>query len=67
MQHHIEVTDPCYFKEQPQNIPEGLLQEVKEHLDHMLDVGAIKLSNSAWSNVHNPVSHNCAIIHVIHS
>ena len=40
MEHHIEVTDPCPFKERPQNIPEGLLQEVKEHLDHMLDVGA---------------------------
>ena len=50
-EHHTEVTDPCPFKEQPQNIPEGLLQEVKEHLDHMLDVGAIKLSNSACSNV----------------
>ena len=46
-EHHIEVTDPCPFKEQPRNIPEGLLQEVKEHLDHMLDVGAIKPSNSA--------------------
>ena len=45
--HHIEVTDPRPFKERPQNIPEGLLQEV---IDHMLDVGAIKLSNSAWSN-----------------
>ena len=50
-EHHIEVTDPHPFKEQPQNIPEGLLQEVKEYLDHMLNVGAIKLSNSAWSNV----------------
>ena len=49
-EHHIEVTDPCPFKEQPRNIPEGLLQEVKEHLDHMLDVGAIKPNNSAWSN-----------------
>ena len=47
--HHMEVTDPHPFKEWPRNIPEGLLQEVKEHLDHMLDVGAIKLSNSAWS------------------
>ena len=37
--------------EQPRNIPEGLLQEVKEHLDHMLDVRAIRPSNSAWSNV----------------
>ena len=48
-EHHIEVTDPRPFKEQPLNIPEGLLQEVKDHLDHMLDVGAIKPSNSAWS------------------
>ena len=49
-EHHIEVTDPRPFKEWPQNIPEGLLQEVKDHLDHMLDVGAIKPSNSVWSN-----------------
>ena len=49
-EHHIEVTDPCPFKERPQNIPKGLLQEVKDHLDHMLDVGAIKPSNSSWSN-----------------
>ena len=26
---HIEVTDPCPFKERPRNIPEGLLQERK--------------------------------------
>ena len=51
MEHHIDVIDLHSFKEWSQNIPEGLLQEVKEHLDHMLDVGAIKLSNSAWSNV----------------
>ena len=50
-EHHIKVTDLCPFKEQPRNIPEGFLQEVKEHLDHMLDVMAIKQSNSAWSNV----------------
>ena len=48
--HKIEVTDlkPC--KERPRNIPSGLLEEVKEHLDHMLNVGAIKSSNSAWCN-----------------
>ena len=51
VEHHIGVTDPCLFKKWPRNIPEGLLQEVKEHLDHMLDVEAIKPSNSAWSNV----------------
>ena len=42
--------DPKPFKEKPQNIPNGLLDEVKEHLDHMLEVGAIKPSKSAWSN-----------------
>ena len=46
----IEVTDPRPFKERPQNIPSGLLDEVKEHLDHVLDVGAIKPSQSAWYN-----------------
>ena len=41
-EHKIEVTDPRPFKERPRNIPSGLLEEVKEHLDYMLDVGAIK-------------------------
>ena len=49
--HKIEVTDPKPFKERPGNIPSGLLKEVKEHLDHMLDVGVIKPSKSAWCNV----------------
>ena len=49
-EHKIRVTDPKPFKERPRNIPSGLLEEVKDHLDHMLDVGAIKPSKSAWSN-----------------
>ena len=48
--HKIEVTDPKPFKERLRNIPSGLLEEVKEHLDHMLDVGAIKPGKSAWCN-----------------
>ena len=48
--HKIEVTDPKPFKERLRNIPSGLLEEVKDHLNHMLDVGAIKPSKSAWSN-----------------
>ena len=48
--HKIEVTDPKPFKERPRNIPSGLLEEVKDHLDHMLNVGVIKPSKSAWSN-----------------
>ena len=49
-EHKIEVTDPKPFKERLKNIPLGLLEEMKDHLDHMLDVGAIKPSKSAWSN-----------------
>ena len=49
-EHKIEVTDLKPVKERPRNIPSGLLEEVKDHLDHMLDVGAIKPSKSAWSN-----------------
>ena len=49
-EHKIKVTDLRPFKERPQYIPSGLLNEVKEHLNHMLDVGAIKPSKSAWCN-----------------
>ena len=49
-EHKIEVTDPKPFKKRPRNIPSGLLEEVKDNLDHMLDVGVIKPSKSAWSN-----------------
>ena len=47
VEHRIKVMDIRPFKERPRNIPSGLLDEVKEHLDHMLDVGAIKPSKSA--------------------
>ena len=48
--HKIKVTDEKPFKERPGNIPLGLLYEEKDHLNHLLDVGAIKPSKSAWSN-----------------
>ena len=49
--HKIEVTDLKPFKERLRNIPSGLLEEVKDHLNHMLDVGVIKPSKSVWSNL----------------
>ena len=49
-EHKIEVTNPKPFKERLRNIPSSLLEEMKDHLDHMLDVGAIKPSKSARSN-----------------
>ena len=50
IEHHNKVTDEKPFKERIQNMPERLLEEVKEHLDYMRNVGAITKSNSAWSN-----------------
>ena len=49
-EHKIKVTDLKPFKERPRNIPSGLLEEMKDHLDYMLDVGAIRPSKSARSN-----------------
>ena len=49
-EHKVKMTDLKPFKERLRNIPLGLLEEVKDHLDHMLDVDAIKPSKSAWSN-----------------
>ena len=40
--HKIEVTDPKPFKERLRNIPSFLLDEVKDHLNHMLVDGMIK-------------------------
>ena len=48
--HKIKVTDPKPFKERLRNIPSDLLEEVKDHLDHMLNMGVIKPSKLAWSN-----------------
>ena len=50
-EHKIELTDPKPFKERLRNIPSGLLEEVKDHLDHMLDVGVIKPSKLTWNIV----------------
>ena len=49
IEHKIKVMEPKPFNERPRNIPSGLLEELKDHLDHMLDVGAIKPSKLAWS------------------
>ena len=49
-EHKVEVMDLKPFRERPRNIPSGLVEEVKDHLDHMLGVGVIKPRKSAWSN-----------------
>ena len=51
-EHVIEHKDPdaTPFKEQFGRIPPPQVNEVREHLKLMLDVGAIRPSNSPWCN-----------------
>ena len=44
------MTDPIPFKERYRTIPPQLFSEVKAHLKEMLDLGAIRHSNSPWAS-----------------
>ena len=48
VKHSIKVNDPVPFKEQYRCIPHGMYEEVKAHIQEMLDVGAIRPFNSPW-------------------
>ena len=50
-EHMIELLDEEPFKEKFRRIAPPLLDEVWEHLQEMLDGGAIRPSQSAWCNV----------------
>ena len=51
-EHVIELKDPdaTLFKERFRRIPPPQVNEVREHLKLMLDMGAIRPSNSPWCN-----------------
>ena len=51
MEHMIKVTDDTPFKEQFRWIPLPLVEEVWNHLQEMLESGAIRPSQSAWCNM----------------
>ena len=48
--HAIKITDPQPFKERYRRIPPHLYEEVKKHLQEMVEVGAIKRSFSPWAS-----------------
>ena len=49
-EHVIELTKSEPFKERFRQIAPPLMEEVRQHLQEMLDGGAIQPSNSPWCN-----------------
>ena len=49
IKHAITITDPQPFKERYRRIPPHLYEEVKNHLQEMVEVGAIRRSFSPWA------------------
>lgn len=50
VKHKIKLTDDKPFKEPIRKIPPGIYNEIREHLQEMLDMGAIDESKSPWSS-----------------
>ena len=50
VKHHIKLTDPVPFKEAYRRIPPQMSDEVKAHIQEMLDLRALRPSNSPWAS-----------------
>ena len=50
VKHKIKLDNYTPFKERYRHIPPNLFEEVKNHLKEMIQVGAIRCSNSPWAN-----------------
>ena len=48
VKHKIELHNPKPFKESHRRIPPHQYEEIRKHLKEMLEVGAIRKSNSPW-------------------
>ena len=50
VKHHIRLTYETPFKEKYRNIPPALVNEVRQHLQEMLDLGVIRRSESPYAS-----------------
>ena len=50
LKHNIQLTDQQPLKERYRRIPPHLFEEVKQHLQEMVEVGAIRRSFSPWAS-----------------
>ena len=50
LKHDIKITDPQPFKERYRRIPPHLYEEVKAHLQEMVEMGTIRRSFSPWAS-----------------
>ena len=50
VKHHIELTNYMPVKDRYRRIPPHQYEEVRKHLKEMLEIGAIRRSNSPWAS-----------------
>ena len=51
IKHKIQLTDQTPFKEHYQHIPPHMYDDVRAHIQEMLDIGAILKSHSLWASI----------------
>ena len=65
-EHIIKVTDDTFFKEWFRWIQLPMVEEVRNHLKEMLKSGAMRPSQSAWSNALLLVQKKDGSLHFLH-
>lgn len=50
VKHRIELEDETPFKERSRPIPPNMFQEVKQHIQQLLDIDVLRPSSSPWSS-----------------